>query len=116
MEYIVKCEKCKNEHRMADVQIKEQVIKIDNKKLTVVYYRCPSCDELFIVGLLDFHANKLKEKCERQYARIKQYEQRGQVCPLAIKKEYERCKQVNISHQKSMIDQYKERIPRDVLK
>ena len=65
------CNKCEHEFLLNSVVIKEAKVEINNRQLTLIYFTCPKCNEIYRVSLVDARYFELKEDIEKTKKRIR---------------------------------------------
>lgn len=70
-EKIIYCDKCNYEFLLSAVNIKEADVAIGSETVTLVYFTCPKCKEVYRVLLKDKAYDELKEDFEKAKARIR---------------------------------------------
>ena len=114
----VKCEECQDEFEFNNLEVIEKPnVKIDNDTFTVIYYRCPTCGTVHIVGMLNYRANRIKNAYFSACDSVRKFSQ-GHKLPKAIMDQklqrMNELKQENIEFQKQLISLYGHRIPQSV--
>ena len=114
----VKCEECQDEFEFNNLEvIEKQNVKIDNETFTVIYYKCPTCGTVHIVGMLNYRANRIKNAYFGACDSVRKFSQ-GHKLPKAIMDQklqrMNELKQENIEFQKQLISLYGHRIPQSV--
>lgn len=114
----VKCEECQDEFEFNNLEVIEKPnVKIDNETFTVIYYKCPTCGTVHIVGMLNYRANRIKNAYFGACDSVRKFSQ-GHKLPKAIMDQklqrMNELKQENIEFQKQLISLYGHRIPQSV--
>lgn len=114
----VKCEECQDEFEFNNLEVIEKPnVKIDNETFTVIYYKCPACGTVHIVGMLNYRANRIKNAYFSACDSVRKFSQ-GHKLPKAIMDQklqrMNELKQENIEFQKQLISLYGHRIPQSV--
>ena len=114
----VKCEECQDEFEFNNLEVIEKPnVKIDNETFTVLYYKCPTCGTVHIVGMLNYRANRIKDAYFSACDSVRKFSQ-GHKLPKAIMDQklqrMNELKQENIEFQKQLISLYGHRIPQSV--
>ena len=114
----VKCEECQDEFEFNNLDVIEKPnVKIDNDTFTVIYYKCPTCGTVHIVGMLNYRANRIKNAYFSACDSVRKFSQ-GHKLPKAIMDQklqrMNELKQENIEFQKQLISLYGHRIPQSV--
>ena len=114
----VKCEECQDEFEFNNLEVIEKPnVKIDNDTFTVIYYKCPTCGTVHIVGMLNYRANRIKNAYFSACDSVRKFSQ-GHKLPKAIMDQklqrMNELKQENIEFQKQLISLYGHRIPQSV--
>ena len=114
----VKCEECQDEFEFNNLEVIEKPnVKIDNDTFTVIYYKCPTCGTVHIVGMLNYRANRIKNAYFSVCDSVRKFSQ-GHKLPKAIMDQklqrMNELKQENIEFQKQLISLYGHRIPQSV--
>lgn len=68
---VIVCDKCKHEFLIDAVSIKEKNVKINNNKITLVYFECPKCNTIYKICLKDFKYNELAEDLSKAKKKIR---------------------------------------------
>lgn len=114
----VKCEECQDEFEFNNLEVIEKPnVKIDNDTFTVIYYKCPTCGTVHIVGMLNYRANRIKNAYFGACDSVMKFTQ-GHKLPKAIMDQkvqrMNELKRENIEFQKQLISLYGHRIPQSV--
>lgn len=114
----VKCEECQDEFEFNNLEVVEKPnVKIDNDTFTVIYYKCPTCGTVHIVGMLNYRANRIKNAYFSACDSVRKFSQ-GHKLPKAIMDQklqrMNELKQENVEFQKQLISLYGHRIPQSV--
>lgn len=78
----MKCDKCSYEFPIESVKIQESLVDLNNIKVVLVYFMCPSCKEVYKVSIQDKRYYDLKEdfdKAEKRYRKNLNKRNREQV-------------------------------------
>ena len=67
----IKCDKCRREFSLNAVNIESAEVEINNQQLTLIYFTCPKCNELYRVSLADARYFELREDLEKTKKRIR---------------------------------------------
>lgn len=115
-----KCEECGNEFLFdtLDVIVKENV-KIEDSTFTIIYYKCPECGAIQLVGMLNYLAKRIRDKYFTAYNSVKKMEASGQSkSKLFIYKQrlekLEKLKEENTDYQMQLISKYRDKIPTEI--
>lgn len=65
------CTECKHEFFLETMNIQNAEVKINNQRLTLIYFTCPKCNKLYRVSLVDARYFKLKEDLDKAKKRIR---------------------------------------------
>ena len=114
----VKCEECQDVFVFSNLEVKEKSnIKIDDDTFTVIYYKCPTCGTVHIVGMLNYRANRIKNAYFGACDSVRKFTQ-GRKLPKAVMDQkvqrMNELKRENIEFQKQLISLYGRRIPQSV--
>ena len=114
----VRCEECHDIFVFSNLEVKEKSnIKIDDDTFTVIYYKCPTCGTVHIVGMLNYRASRIKDAYFSACYSVRKFSQ-GHKLPKAIMDQklqrMNELKQENIEFQKQLISLYGHRIPQSV--
>lgn len=104
----VKCDKCKKEFLLRAVDIQEAVGKINGKKLTLVLFTCPKCNEIYRVCVKDEQYNILVEDLEKTKER---YRKSKSVGTSELLSELSNMIQIKSQRLKNYIEQLDKRYP-----
>lgn len=111
------CEECKSEFLFDTVEIKQKEnVKIDNDTFTIIYYKCPECGAIQLVGMLNYRAKRVRDSYFAAYDSVKKMEMAGDnMLRSAIYKQrkdkLERLKAENTEYQQILLNKYKGKIP-----
>ena len=114
-----KCEECGNEFLFDTLDIVEKEnVKIENDTFTIIYYKCPECGAIQLVGMLNYRAKRIRDTYFAAYNSVKKMEANGQSKskPFIYKQrleKLEKLKKENTDYQVQLISQYKSKIPTD---
>jgi len=70
-ERIIVCDKCEYEFRLKSVDIKETKVNCQGTELTLMFFTCPKCNEIYKVCLKDSWYNTLLKDLEKMKKRIR---------------------------------------------
>lgn len=59
---IIVCDECGSKFEANSIDFKKKQVTIENKSFEVVYYRCITCQKVYIVCMLDSQGKKLQNK------------------------------------------------------
>lgn len=114
----VKCEECQDEFEFNNLEVIEKPnVKIDNETFTVIYYKCPTCGTVHIVGMLNYRANRIKNAYFSACDSVRKFSQGHKLPKAIVDQKLQRMnelKQENIEFQKQLISLYGHRIPQSV--
>lgn len=112
------CDSCNEEIDLSTLKFKEGKVKIDNREMTVVYYKCPKCDETYVISLLDYWGKKLQNKYLKSMdAYRKAYASMSDPVKLQQKlRSIEGIKEEALAYQKTLLEKYGDLIPEEALK
>lgn len=115
-----KCEECGNEFLFNTLDIKEKDnVKIGNDTFTIIYYKCPECGTVQLVGMLNYRAKRFRDSYFSAYQSIKKMEVKGEskTRPTIYKQRLEKVenlKKQNTDYQVMLMNEYKDKIPAEV--
>ena len=114
----VRCEECHDIFVFSNLEVKEKSnIKIDDDTFTVIYYNCPTCGTVHIVGMLNYRANRIKNAYFSACDSVRKFSQGHKLPKAIVDQKVQRMnelKQENIEFQKQLISLYGHRIPQSV--
>ena len=114
----VRCEECQDIFVFSNLEVKEKSnIKIDDDTFTVIYYKCPTCGTVHIVGMLNYRANRIKNAYFSVCDSVSKFSQGHKLPKAIVDQKVQRMnelKQENIELQKQLISLYGHRIPQSV--
>lgn len=114
----VKCEECRDEFEFNNLEVIEKPnVKIDNETFTVIYYKCPTCGTVHIVGMLNYRANRIKNAYFSACDSVRKFSQGHKLPKAIVDQKLQRMnelKRENIEFQKQLISLYGHRIPQSV--
>lgn len=111
------CEECKSEFLFDTVEIKQKEnVKIGNDTFVIIYYKCPECGAIQLVGMLNYRAKRIRDSYFAAYDSVKKMEMTGDnMLRSAIYKQrkdkLERLKMENTEYQQMLLNKYKVKIP-----
>lgn len=114
------CEECKSEFLFDTIEVKQKdKIKIDNDTFAIIYYKCPECGAIQLIGMLNYRAKRIRDSYFAAYDSVKKMEVTGEsmLRPTIYeqrKDKLEKLKAENVEYQKKLIEQYKGKIPESV--
>lgn len=114
------CEECKSEFLFDTIEVKQKdKIKIDNDTFAIIYYKCPECGAIQLIGILNYRAKRIRDSYFAAYDSVKKMEVTGEsmLRPTIYeqrKDKLEKLKAENVEYQKKLIEQYKGKIPESV--
>ena len=114
----VKCEECQDEFEFNNLEVIEKPnVKIDNETFTVIYYKCPTCGTVHIVGMLNYRASRIKNAYFSACDSVRKFSQGHKLPKAIVDQKVQRMnelKQENIELQKQLSSSYGHRIPQSV--
>lgn len=114
----VKCEECRDEFEFNNLEVIEKPnVKIDNETFTVIYYKCPTCGTVHIVGMLNYRTNRIKNAYFSACDSVRKFSQGHKLPKAIVDQKLQRMnelKRENIEFQKQLISLYGHRIPQSV--
>ena len=114
------CKECNSEFLFDTVEIKQkEKVKIGNDTFTIIYYKCPECGAIQLVGMLNYRAKRIRNSYFAAYDSVKKMEATGDhmLHPVIYKQrkdKLEKLKLENTEYQQMLFDQYKDKIPTEV--
>lgn len=114
------CEECKSEFLFDTVEIKQkEKVKIGNDTFTIIYYKCPECGAIQLVGMLNYRAKRIRNSYFAAYDSVRKMEVTGDhmLRPVIYKQrkdKLEKLKLENTEYQQMLLNQYKDKIPAEV--
>ena len=115
-----KCEECGNEFLFDTLDVIEKDnVKIENDTFTIIYYKCPECGAIQLVGMLNYRAKRIRDTYFAAYNSVKKMEVTGDnmLRPVVYKQrkdKLEKLKLENTEYQKMLLNKYKDKIPTEV--
>lgn len=76
-EKIIVCDKCNWNFNLESAEIKETSFLFNNKMYDLVYFVCPSCDEVYRILIRDKRFYELQEDLEKAKSRLNRTYQTG---------------------------------------
>ena len=116
------CKECNSEFLFDTVEIKQkEKVKIDNDTFTIIYYKCPECGAIQLVGMLNYRAKRIRDSYFAAYNSVKKMEATGDYMlrPAIYKQrkdKLEKLKLENTEYQQKLLNQYKDKIPAEVFR
>lgn len=114
------CKECNSEFLSDTVKIKQKEnIKIGNDTFAIIYYKCPECGAIQLVGMLNYRAKRIRDSYFTAYDSVRKMEVTGDYMlrPVIYKKrkdKLEKLKLENTEYQQMLLNQYKDKIPAEV--
>ena len=114
------CKECNSEFLFDTVEIKQkEKVKISNDTFAIIYYKCPECGAIQLVGMLNYRAKRIRDSYFAAYDSVRKMEVTGDhmLCPVIYKKrkdKLEKLKSENTEYQQMLLNQYKDKIPTEV--
>ena len=72
------CKECNSEFLFDTVEIKQKErVKIDNDTFTIIYYKCPECGAIQLVGMLNYRAKRIRDSYFAAYDSVRKMEATG---------------------------------------
>ena len=116
------CKECNSEFLFDTVEIKQKEnVKIDNDTFTIIYYKCPECGAIQLVGMLNYRAKRIRDSYFAAYDSVRKMEATGdRMLRPAIYKQrkdkLEKLKLENTEYQQMLLNKYKDKIPTEVFR
>lgn len=114
------CEECKSEFLFDTVEIKrKEKVKIGNDTFAIIYYKCPECGAIQLVGMLNYRAKRIRNSYFAAYDSVRKMKVTGDhmLHPVIYKQrkdKLEKLKLENTEYQQMLLNQYKDKIPAEV--
>lgn len=67
---IIVCDECKHEFYLNAVEIKEDIIQLNNVPVTLVYFMCPKCNKIYRISIQDKRYYDLVKDLEKVKKKI----------------------------------------------
>lgn len=107
----VKCEKCEKTSTLEEVSpITIEYRSSDNVKMTVTYWRCPKCNEPYIVVLADEKWKRLQFKLIEHQARMRKIATTGRTPDQALQNKGLSLKKDMDTYHTQLKDKYAEEV------
>ena len=116
------CKECNSEFLFDTVEIKQkEKVKIDNDTFTIIYYKCPECGAIQLVGMLNYRAKRIRDSYFAAYDSVRKMEATGNhmLRPAIYKQrkdKLEKLKLENTEYQQMLLNKYKDKIPTEVFR
>ena len=116
------CKECNSEFLFDTVEIKQkEKVKIDNDTFTIIYYKCPECGAIQLVGMLNYRAKRIRDSYFAAYDSVRKMEATGNhmLRPAIYKQrkdKLEKLKLENTEYQQMLLNKYKDKIPSEVFR
>lgn len=108
----ITCDECGNAFGIKELNEKTvENVKIDGKTFTITYFKCAKCGKLYLVEMLDYRAEKLKNKYLSILNSVNKKKAQGARISNERLKELESAKSEAVEYQKYLADNYSDRIP-----
>ena len=115
---VIVCDKCQYEFESGSIEFKKTHTKIDGKDFEIVYFKCPNCNEVYVVCMLDYWGKKLQNK----YVAAMDSYRKAFNSPFEESKLEQKLRKVEtlkdeaMSYQNELLHKYKDAIPEGILK
>lgn len=86
-------------------------VKIDDKTFTITYFKCKQCGKLYLVEMLDYRAERFKNKYLEIKKSVDKKKTKGLIVSDLRMCELEKAKSEAVEYQKYLADNYADRIP-----
>ena len=116
------CKECNSEFLFDTIEIKQKEnVKIDNDTFTIIYYKCPECGAIQLVGMLNYRAKRIRDSYFAAYDSVRKMEATGNYMlrPAIYKQrkdKLEKLKLENTEYQQMLLNKYKDKIPTEVFR
>lgn len=116
------CKECNSEFLFDTVEIKQkEKVKIDNDTFTIIYYKCPECGAIQLVGMLNYRAKRIRDSYFAAYDSVRKMEATGNhmLRPAIYKQrkdKLEKLKLENTEYQQMLLNKYKDKIPTEAFR
>ena len=116
------CKECNSEFLFDTIEIKQkEKVKIDNDTFTIIYYKCPECGAIQLVGMLNYRAKRIRNSYFAAYDSVRKMEATGDhmLRPAIYKQrkdKLEKLKLENTEYQQMLLNKYKDKIPTEVFR
>ena len=116
------CKECNSEFLFDTIEIKQKdKVKIDNDTFTIIYYKCPECGAIQLVGMLNYRAKRIRDSYFAAYDSVRKMEATGNhmLRPAIYKQrkdKLEKLKLENTEYQQMLLNKYKDKIPTEVFR
>lgn len=109
----ITCDECRKTFNLNDLEIKTaEKVKIEDKIFSITYFKCKECGKMYLIEMLDFRAEKLKQKYLNISDSVKK--RSGNVSKERLS-ELEEAKKNAVEYQKYLADNYADKIPTNCL-
>ena len=116
------CKECNSEFLFDTVEIRQkEKVKIDNDTFTIIYYKCPECGAIQLVGMLNYRAKRIRDSYFAAYDSVRKMEATGNhmLRPAIYKQrkdKLEKLKLENTEYQQMLLNKYKDKIPTEAFR
>ena len=116
------CKEDNSEFLFDTVEIKQkEKVKIDNDTFTIIYYKCPECGAIQLVGMLNYRAKRIRDSYFAAYDSVRKMEATGNhmLRPVIYKQrkdKLEKLKLENTEYQQMLLNKYKDKIPTEAFR
>ena len=116
------CKECNSEFLFDTIEIKQkEKVKIDNDTFTIIYYKCPECGAIQLVGMLNYRAKRIRDSYFAAYDSVRKMEATGNhmLRPAIYKQrkdKLEKLKLENTEYQQMLLNKYKDKIPTEAFR
>lgn len=108
----ITCDECGNVFGIKELNEKTvENVKIDDKTFTITFFKCAKCGKLYLVEILDYRAEKLKNKYLSILNSVNKKKAQGVRVSNIRMLELDNAKKEAVEYQKYLADNYAGRIP-----
>lgn len=119
MSNVIVCDECKQEIETDSLDFKKTDVQLKDKKFELIYYKCPTCQRAYVVCMLDYWGKKLQGKYVKAMDKYREAYNASVSFPEKLKqklKKIEELKQDAMAYQNSLLQEYGNLIPDEVLR
>lgn len=116
---LVKCAKCGKTIELSELSYTTKSTTFsDGVKAEVVFFRCPHCNEIYLVSILDYWGKKLQQKYLKAVDAYRACYNSGSASEATLNQKLnkvETLKDEAIAYQKEILNKYKDSLPEGIL-
>lgn len=109
-EIVIVCDSCNSSFHPKSIAIKEEYVKLCGDRIRVIYYKCPKCKKLYLIGLHNYTSDKLLKRQKELIATTQKRVAKGLPADPKKLEQIEELKKQLLSYQNTLMERYKDGI------